>query len=239
MSKAEREAYAKELAKTIRDKELEYRQLSLDIQQLEINGAEGILYSTIDGTVMTASSAANAGETLLEIRGGSGAHISCILGEMDLDKYPVGTAVDGFAYQSGSSLTARIVSVGTMPITENYSNGGNSNNSGYLAVLQVDEDVSLSIGEYVEFSTATRLSDNGTVYLHAAFIREIDGQDCIFIARDGFLKKTPVLTGKRVDEYIELIGCELTTDDYIAFPYDKLAKDGAPVTIPEGNNYGW
>ena len=86
---------------------------------------------------------------------------------------------------------------------------------------------------YVEFTSFEPLSESGTIYLYEAFVREIDGQDCIFVARDGVLRQIRVHTGRRVMEYIELIGSDLTREDYIAFPYGKYVRDGAPTEIVE------
>ena len=47
------------------------------------------------------------------------------------------------------------------------------------------------------------------------------------------LKKEQVFTGRRVYEYIELVGCDLTRENYIAFPYDKAVHDGAVTEIKD------
>ena len=158
-----------------------------------------------------------------------------MLGETDLSKYPVGSELTGFCYEIGDNVTARVTYVSSMPVTENYSNGGNPNSSGYTMLLEVQGDVELPLYSYVEFTSFEPLSKSGTIYLYEAFVREIDGQDCIFIARDGVLKKVQVHTGRRVMEYIELIGSDLTREDYIAFPYGKTVRDGAAVKITDGS----
>ena len=177
---------------------------------------------------------ARPGEKLLEVRGGSGQNvIRCLLGETELTKYPVGTELTGYSYDIGDNITARVTYVGNMPITESYSNGGNPNSSGYIMLLEAVGDVELPLYSYVEFTSFERLSKTGAIYLYEAFVREIDGQDCIFIVRDGFLKKVQVHTGRRTMEYIELVGSDLTQDDLIAFPYGKNVRDGAPVEVVE------
>ena len=181
--------------------------------------------------------AARAGDTLLEIRGGSGKSvISCMLGETELEKYPVGTELTGFSYDIGDSVTAVVTYVSPMPVTDSYSNGGNPNSSGYSMLLEVQGDVELPLFSYVEFTSFEPLSKSGAIYLYEAFVREIDGQDCIFVARDGILRKVQVHTGRRTMEYIELVGSDLVREDYIAFPYDKNVRDGATVEITDG---GW
>lgn len=233
MSKAERLAYVEQLNQQIRDGELQYRQLCHDIEQLLAETRQnGVVFSTFDGVVTTLNRDARGGEPLLEVRGGSGKSvIRCLLGETELDKYPIGTDLTGFSYDIGESITARVTYVGNMPVTENYSNGGNPNSSGYVMLLEVQGNVELPLYSYVEFTSYEPLSKTGAIYLYEAFVREIDGQDCIFIVRDGFLKKVQVHTGRRNTEYIELVGSNLTRDDLIAFPYGKNIRDGAPVEV--------
>lgn len=242
MTKAQREAYANEIAKGIREDELRYRQLLLDIEKAQRSGLDGILYAEVNGTVMQVrqpDEAAN-GEVLVEIRGGSGLHISVIVGEDELAKYPVGTELSGFSYQMQKNVTARVSKVGTMPISTNYSGSGNPNSSGYLLVLDVTGDVVPGIGEYIEFSNFSSLYEQGTIYLHEAFLREIDGETCVFVVKGETLEKRVVKTGSRMNEYVELIGMPITPEDRIAFPYDKNCKEGSPVEDAKGGfYYGW
>lgn len=238
MSRAERLAYVEELAQQIRNAEHSYKQLEHDIELLvALTGQNGTVTSEIDGVVATLDPDARYGETLMEIRGGSGKSvISCMLGETELSKYPIGTELTGFSYDIGDSVTAVVTYVSPMPVTDSYSSGGNPNSSGYSMLLEVQGDVELPLYSYVEFTSYEPLSKTGAIYLYEAFIREIDGQDCIFVARDGVLKKVQVHTGRRTMEYIELVGSDLTREDYIAFPYDKGVRDGANIEITDG---GW
>lgn len=144
------------------------------------------------------------------------------------------------SYMLGAQVKARVSKVGTMPISTNYSNGGNSNSSGYLLVLDIIGDVLPSVGEYIEFSDFSSLYERGTIYLHEAFLREIDGETCIFLAEDGVLKKCPVKTGSRMDAYIELLDAPIGPEDRIAFPYDKNCKEGNSVEDAQNDiYYGW
>ena len=216
--------------------------MELDIFKLQTSGANGVVYSTVDGTVMTALDPASVqnGELFLEVRGGTGLHLMSIVGEMDLENYPVGTELTGFSYQAGQQVTVRVSEIGSMPLTTSYQNGGNPNASGYLVRMDFTGDFEPSIGEYIEFSDDYMPYEERELnYLHEAYIRTIDGQDCIFLVRDEHLVQTPVKTGKRIDQYIELLDIVLTPDDYLAFPYDKNAKDGAPVTYPSEGGMYW
>lgn len=235
LSKADREALAQSIAKDIRNKEVQYRQLGLDIQKLQMAGAEGLLLSEINGVVTSVNDyeSTPSGEVLISVQGGTGLYIVLILGEMDLAEYPVGTEMTGYSYDSGQDVSARVRKVNKMPLTTSYYGSTGNNNSGYLVELDILGDTVLQAGEYVEFSGYQSTEDTGAIYLDAAYIREIDGEDCIFIARDGVLVKEKVNTGKRVYSYVELIDSSLTMEDYIAFPYGKTVREGAPVRIPE------
>lgn len=235
MSRTERQAYVEELTQKIRDGEHNYKQLCHDIDILSATAENGTLMSTVDGVVTKLDPQAKTGDTLLEIRGGSGKGvISCMLGETELQKYPVGTELTGFSYEIGSNVTARVTYVSPMPVTNSYSSGGNPNSSGYTMLLEVQGNVELPLYSYVEFTSYEPLSKSGAIYLYEAFVREIDGQDCIFVVRDGVLRKVQVHTGRRTMEYIELVGSDLVREDYIAFPYSKGVRDGANVEITDG-----
>lgn len=242
MSREEREAYAREIAKGIREKELRYKQLSLDIQKLELSGVDGLVLSSIAGKVSLSNDPefAQNGEVIIEVRGGSGLHISSVLGELDLERYPVGTELQGFSYQMGELVTARVAAISTMPLTTNYTDGGSTNSSGYLVVMEIVGDVIPSLGEYLDFSSHSPMVESTTICLHEAYISEVDGVSYVFVDRDGVLKREAVTTGKRFDSFVELVESNLTMEDYIAFPYDKNCKDGAPTQIKdESAFYGW
>ena len=244
MTRAEREARANEIAVSIRNDELLYRQLQLNIEKAERSGLDGILYSEINGTVTKAvqPDEAQNGDVLVEVLGGTGLHISVTVGEDELSKYPVGTELTGFSYQMQATVTARVSSVGTVPISTSYSGTGDMNSSGYLLVLDITGDVVPGIGEYIEFSEYSSLYEQGTIYLHEAFLREIDGETFVFVANaDGLLEKRAVTTGSRMNEYVELVDSPITSEDRIAFPYDKHCKEGSPVEDAKSSTFygGW
>ena len=242
ISRADREEYARQAAQKIREDEVKYRQLSLEIQKLQMDGAGGMVYSQVEGTVSKAvpDTSVQKGEVFLEVRGGTGLHLVSIIGEMDRDEYPVGTKLTGFSYESGQSVEVVITEVSEMPISTSYSSGGNPNSSGYLARMDFTGSYRPKVGEYIEFSEAyLPARERSYNYLHEAYIREIDGQDCIFLVKDDKLVRTPVVTGKRMDQYIEILNVTFTEEDYIAFPYDKNAKDGAPVNYPNDSALYW
>lgn len=243
MTAAERQERAKEIEASIRQDELTYRQLVLDLEKAEHGGLDGVLYSEIDGTVTQVKQPDEVenGEVILEILGGTGLHISVIVGEDELADYPVGTQLTGFSYQMQANVTAQVTSVGTVPVSTNYSGSGNPNSSGYPLTLDIIGDVVPGVGEYIEFSSYTSLYEQGVIYLHEAFLREINGTTYVYAANGDVLEKYAVQTGSRQNEYVELINSPITPEDRIAFPYDKNCKEGSPVTDAKGSMFygGW
>ena len=53
----------------------------------------------------------------------------------------------------------------------------------------------------------------------------------VFKATDGKLEQIAVRTGKVLYGYVEILDHALTQEDYVAFPYGKDVKAGAPVKI--------
>lgn len=237
MTKAEREELARQLAKEIRELEIKYRQLSLDIRKLQLSGVDGTIFSTIKGVVTVVNDYASmpTGELILELQGGSGMNIVGMLSELELDKYPIGTELTGMCYTKDgmNEVKARVSSIGTMPVTDRYSNGGNQNSSGYLMTMDIVGDSKPQLGDYIEFTGYQPLASTGTIYLHEAYIGSYNGEDCIYISRNGVLEREIIRTGRRADYYRELLNTTLTMEDYIAFPYDKNCKPGAPTTTEE------
>lgn len=240
MTREEREALIRETAKQIRDAELEYKQLKLDLQRLTLEGADGYIRATIDGTVSKAEdpSTLSNGELMIAVKGSEGFYVRCIVDEMNLDKVKVGTVLTGTCYDTGTNCTGRVTEIDTVPITTNYYRGGNSNNSGYAMRIYIEDGEQLQAGQYVEFRLQQDESAAAALYLSQAFVREIDGVSYVFVARDGRIRQEEVKPGKVMYGYVELVGTTLTEEDMIAFPYNKDVHDGAPVKAAESDDAG-
>ena len=238
LTKAEKEAMARAAAKQIRDAELEYKQLRLDLQNLYLRGTDGVIRATIDGHVSISNDPAVTanGELLVQVKGSTGFFVRCVVGEMDLDKVPVGAELNGFSYDTGTECVGRVIEVGTVPVSDGYYSYGQRNLSGYEIRIFIEDGTSLMPGYYVEFtlqSNGGEQTESDALYLYQAYVRELVGSKYICVARDGVLRQVAVETGKVMYGYIEIKGGVLTREDYIAFPYSKDAKDGAPVKMPE------
>ncbi len=241
LTKEQREALIRETAKQIRDAELKYKQLRLDLQKLTLEGADGYIRATIDGVVSKVEDpeTLSNGELMIAVKGSEGFYVRCIVDEMNLDKIKVGTELSGTCYDTGTTCTGRVTEVDTVPVTTNYYRGGNSNNSGYALRIYIEDGDQLQAGQYVEFRLQQDESAETALYLSQAFVREIDGVSYVFVARDGKLRQETVKPGKVMYGYVELVGTTLTEEDMIAFPYNKDVHDGAPVkTTKESDEAG-
>ena len=93
----------------------------------------------------------------------------------------------------------------------------------------VGEEASLQTGNYVNVQYSTGEAASG-IYLEKAFLRTEQGRSFVYLrGADGLLEKRFVTTGKTLwGSYVE-IKSGLTAEDYIAFPYGKTVKSGAPT----------
>ena len=79
----------------------------------------------------------------------------------------------------------------------------------------------------MNYSTGT--GENG-IYLENPFVRTENGQSYVFVrGQNGKLEKRFVTVGKSLWGSYTEIKSGLTEDDYIAFPYGKTVKEGAPT----------
>ncbi len=236
MSKEERLERAKTYAKKIRDAEVEQKQLRLDVQKLELQGVDGFIRATIDGTVTDVTDPAELsdGQPMITVRGSEGYYVRCTVDEMNLDSVQPGTVLKGMVFETNVTCTGVVTDVDTVPVRADYYYSENVNSSGYPVRIHIEDDSQVKAGQYIEFRTENEEGQNeGSCYLYEPYVRNINGENVIFIARDGFIRKEKVTTGKVFFGYVELLDRQLTSDDYIAFPYDKNAKDGAKASYPD------
>ena len=93
----------------------------------------------------------------------------------------------------------------------------------------MDESEDLVPGYYVTMSYSLTDSVDG-IYLENAFVRTEKGRSYVYLrGENGRLEQRDVVTGKTVwGTYIQILS-GVTADDYVAFPYGKAVKAGAPT----------
>ena len=237
MSKEDRLELVREARETILKDELAYRQLLLDIESLERTIGSSIVHSTVTGTVTLANASPKNGEPAVEVSGGSGIYVACVIGEAERDKYPAGTEMTGFSYENGENIVCRVTGVDDTPLTESYSNGGNPNSSAYVLRMEIVEGTVPYVGAYIEFTADNSLVASGKTYLFEAFVSEEADGKYVYVVRDGTVRREPVTTGAIVQKYVELQGLTLTESDYIVFPGEPRCRDGAQAKLVTDSYY--
>jgi len=215
----------------IANNRIEVSMAKLDLRRLmeEINDC--YVYAAIDGVVKTvrdSGEAKSTGEAVIDISGGGGYIINATIGELDLGSVAVGNTVTVNSWMSGESYEGTIVEIGDTPTSsdEDYYSYVQSS---YPMKVSVSEDANLQVDNYVSISY-TPQEQSGAFYLDNMYIRTENGKSFVYVeGENGRLEQRDVQVGKIVyDSYTEIRG-GITLDDYIAFPYGRTVKDGAPV----------
>ena len=219
--------------KLIRDLEFQVKMAEADykIKQTEVESGE--IRATIDGEVVSLLSEEEAKMTMqpvLKVSGGGGYYVEGQVSELERDNLLIGQEVTVNDWNNGMVYTGTIQAIGDSPSADGYWNGiGNPNSSYYPFTVFVDGSADLQPGYYasVVFSSATAQSG---IYLENPFLRTEQGKSYVYVrGEDGSLEKRYVTTGKSLrGSYTEILS-GITAEDFLAFPYGKNLKEGAPT----------
>ena len=229
----------------IREKELAIKKAELELKKAETQlGAEGVVKSVVKGKVKLAPNqdALQEGETLLTVTGGDGFYVQGMVNELSLSKVQPGDTVYVMNYMNGMNYEGEVVEVSDMPQQNYYGFSQNPNESVYPFTVHVDGDAELTIGDYVDISYGGGASgESEALYIDKMYVREENGESYVFIAVDGKLKKQTIKTGATLYGWCIEIREGLSPEDYIAFPYGKLAKNGTKVNLQDdtGDDTVW
>lgn len=219
-------AIIKEQTEALKMAEFEY-------QIMERELGDGNVYAQIDGKVislLTEEEAREEKQPLVKVSGGGGFYVEGSVSELERDKLKIGQEVTVNDWGNGGSYTGKVVSIGDFPTGENSWNGmGNPTASYYPFRAFVEEDADLKAGSHVSISYSTASAQQG-IYLEKPFIRTEQGNSYIFVrGADGRLEKRQVQLGKSLwGSYYEILS-PLSEEDWLAFPYGKQVKAGAPT----------
>ena len=201
------------------------------IMQRELG--DGNVYADIDGKVvslLTEDEAREQKQPLVKVSGGGGFYIEGSVSELEKEKLKIGQEVTINDWNTGSTYTGEVISIGDFPSDDDNWNGmGNPTASYYPFKAFVGEEADLQAGSYVSMSYSTASAERG-IYLEKAFVRTEKGESYIFVrGADGKLEKRNVRLGKVLwGSYYEILS-PLGEEDYLAFPYGKNLRQGAPT----------
>lgn len=227
---------ASQLSYAINQKQIELSNYELDRQYAENEYARvankiknSTVYASVDGTVKTLSDAKDAkttGEPFIEIIGKSGYYVQGYISELQLSEVEKGDLVKVKSIADNVNCEGKIVAVSTYPSdTAEVSTAGNTNVSYYPFTVSVSASENLKIGDEVEINLNENADD--IKYILKSFVINENDVYYVYVERGGELTKRAVQTGSTLyGEYIE-VSSGITDDDWLAFPYDKNAKQGA------------
>ena len=240
-----------ELKQAIAEKEKEITELQLDIRDAEVSVKqaqrkldEATVKATINGVVKTVGDPKVGqvdGEAFLTVTSNKGMYVKGTISEMDLGNVSVGSTINGTAQESGTPITAEITEISKYPSDSDgnyYGGDSNPNASSYPFTAYIEDSEDLINHEYVDIQIEGNGGSGSSVYLPKALIRMENGQSYVYIeGKDKKLKKQYVRTGQTLySTYIE-VKEGVSESDWIAFPYGKAVKEGAPVKELEGSGF--
>lgn len=223
----------KQLYITIREQVEKQKLAESEYEIMARELGDGNVYAEIDGkvvSVLTEEEARTQKQPLLKVSGGGGFFIEGSVSEFQKETLKLGQEVTVNDWNTGNTYTGEVVSIGDFPLDgDNWNGIGNPTASYYPFKAFVGEDADLRAGTHVSMTYSASSAENG-FYLEKAFVRTEKGESYIFVRDDnGKLEKRMVKVGKVLwGSYYEILS-ELDADDYLAFPYGKNVKDGAPT----------
>lgn len=231
---------AAQIAEMRRDQEKTIKDLEFQIKMAEANyaikqteAADGHVYAQFDGevvSVLTEEEARLDNQPIIKVSGGGGYYIEGTVSELEKDSLQIGQEVTVNDWYGGMTYTGTIQSIGDSPTTNGgWSGIGNPNTSFYPFTVFVDDSADLQAGYYASVTFTSATAEHG-IYLENPFLRTEQGRSYVYLRNaEGKLEKRYVTTGKSLwGSYTEILS-GLTEEDYIAFPYGKTVKEGAPT----------
>ncbi len=232
------EIYSMRIAKQEEIKELEFqiKMGEAEYRIMEKEADDGKVAAEFDGKVVGLNEpeiALEAGEPLMKVSGGGGYYVSGTVSELDLETVRLGQKVDIMSWDTGESYEGTIVEIQPFP-EENgdYYYGGSQNVSYYPYKVFIDESATLRDGYYVSMSLRRGEAEGqeGSLYVSNAFVVSEGASNYVYVrGEDGLLEKRRVRLGGMLWGEYSKVAEGITAEDYLAFPYGKDVKAGAPT----------
>lgn len=243
---------AAELAQMIREKEQELKDLdlqkrttALELQSLEKNCEDGVVYALFAGVVQKAGEidGETVGTPFLSVSGSEGVYVKGAVSEMDLAKVKVGQTVTAMSFDSGVSVEATVTEISDYPESTTNYNGGNPNASSYTYTAYIEDSSGLKNGEYVQLTMqkdADASQDDSVserICIPKAYVRQENGTYYVLKADENDRLVKQCVSARTVYGSGVLIQSGLSNSDRIAFPYGKTAKEG--VKVKDAETMAW
>ena len=237
MTSAELSQMRREQTKKVQDLYEEAQMAESEYRLMEREFNDGNVRSDLDGevvSVLTEDEARQNKQPIIKVSGGGGFYVTGSVSELEKDNLKIGQSVTVNDWNTGNSYDGQVVSVGDFPTDNNgWSGAGNPNASFYPFQVFIDGSADLQEGSYASVTYSAAQAQNG-VYLENPFLRTDDGEPYVYVrGAHNKLEKRYVTTGKSLWGSYTEIRSGLSADDYVAFPYGKTVKAGAPTQ--EGN----
>lgn len=223
-----------EQEKKIKDLELQQKMAEADYKIMLAEMGDGNVYADFDGEVVSLLDAEEAKDTkqpMMKVSGGGGYYIKVSVSELEKDNLKLGQEVTVNDWNTGMNYTGTVDSIGDFPDSRNGWNGMDNPNASYFPfTVFVDGDADLQEGNYVNVQYSAASSTHG-IYLQNPFIRTENGVSYVLVrGENGKLERRDVVLGKALwGSYTEIRSGDVTEEDYLAFPYGKGVKAGAPA----------
>lgn len=245
---------AAEIASMRKEKQAQIKQMEMDIKlsQAEYDimckeADSGQVVAQFDGfvvSVLDAESASMMGMPMLKVTGGGGYYVTGSVSELELPNIQVGQVVDVMSWDTGMQYEGTIVEIQDFPLEQEdgyYYYGGSQNVSYYPYKVFIDETAQLQDGYYVSMTLRGGEEQEQSLYIMNAFLRTEGATSYVYVrGTDGLLEKRTVRVGGTLwGSYTKILE-GLTAEDYVAFPYGKQVKPGAPTAEGTWENlYGY
>lgn len=230
---AEIAAMRTEKQQQIKDLEFQIKMEEAEYKIMQKEADSGQVVAEFDGVVVSVQDpemAAQNMEPVLKVSGGGGYYVQGVVSELQLKSIQLGQKVDVRSWDTGMSFEGTIVEIQEFPDeTRRYYYGNGQNVSYYPYKVFIDETAQLQDGYYVSLSLQ-KTDDTDNLYLNSAFLRTEGATNYVYVRGDnGKLEKRVIQVGGSLwGSYTEVLS-GLTAEDYVAFPYGKTVKVGAPT----------
>ncbi len=227
---AELAAAIREAEAEVKKRDLAIRKAKLELEMLEKELKDGVVYAKIDGVVKSVSDPSHPpadGSPFLEISGSGGMYVRGAVSELKLDAISVGQTVQCMDYETGNTVSGTIQSIDDYPGEDLYYYGEcNPNSSMYAYTAYVEDTGALKEGQYLSVTVTPEDGTTDAIYIDKAYVRTDAARPYVMKDVDGRLVRQEVTTGKSLWGSAVEICAGLQMEDYIAFPYGPAAKEG-------------